>query len=327
MVDIRNSQNQEASMEKKSRLLQIKQYLEERTDEAHPAAITDILSYLENEGVQADRRTVSRDIDRLMESGVDIVCNAGRRNEYFCGSKGFELPELKLLVDAVQASRFISHKKSQALIEKLLSLGSDHQAIELNRHLYSDKQIKSENERVYITVDLLYTAINRQRQVQFKYYEYLPDKRKTYKHNGQTYEFSPYGLIWNGDHYYTVGYSRHHDRVITFRVDRIASPRLTDKLAKLEPDSFDMTFYARQVFQMYDGSVCEVTLLCKNHHMKTLIDRFGENVNTEITGNEHFTATVNVAISPTFYGWVFANRMKILKPEDAVKEFEALKTM
>jgi predicted DNA-binding transcriptional regulator YafY len=111
-------------MEKKSRLLQIKRYLEERTDEAHPSAIADILSYLESEGVQADRRTVSRDIERLMESGMDIVCNAGRRNEYFCGGKGFELPELKLLVDAVQASRFISHRKSQALIGKLLSLGA-----------------------------------------------------------------------------------------------------------------------------------------------------------------------------------------------------------
>jgi predicted DNA-binding transcriptional regulator YafY len=218
----------DVTMEKKRELLQIKRYLEERTDEAHPSAIADILSYLESEGVPADRRTVSRDIERLMESGMDIICNAGRRNEYFCGGKGFELPELKLLVDAVQASRFISHKKSQALIGKLLSLGSAHQAHELNRHLYSDKQIKSENERVYITVDLLHTAINRKKQVRFKYYEYLPDKRKAYKHNGQIYEFSPYGLIWNGDHYYAAGYSRHHGRVITFRVDRIASPRLTD---------------------------------------------------------------------------------------------------
>lgn len=314
-------------MEKKSRLLQIKRYLEERTDEAHPSAIADILSYLESEGVQADRRTVSRDIERLMESGMDIVCNAGRRNEYFCGGKGFELPELKLLVDAVQASRFISHRKSQALIGKLLSLGSAHQASELNRHLYSDKQIKSENERVYITVDLLHTAINRKKQVRFKYYEYLPDKRKAYKHNGQIYEFSPYGLIWNGDHYYAAGYSRHHDRIITFRVDRIASPRLTDKPAIPELDGFDMSFYARQVFQMYDGPIYEVTLLCENYHMKTLVDRFGENVQTAIADYGHFTATVSVAVSPTFYGWVFANRMKILKPEDAVKEFEALKTI
>jgi hypothetical protein len=115
--------------------------------------------------------------------------------------------------------------------------------------------------------------------------------------------------------------------VITFRVDRIASPRLTDIPAIPEPDVFDMSFYARQVFQMYDGPIYEVTLLCENYHMKTLVDRFGENVQTAITDNGHFTATVSVAVSPTFYGWVFANRMKILKPEDAVKEFEALKTI
>ncbi len=174
---------------------------------------------------------------------------------------------------------------------------------------------------------MLHTAINRKKQVRFKYYEYLPDKRKAYKHNGQIYEFSPYGLIWNGDHYYAAGYSRHHDRIITFRVDRIASPRLTDKPAIPEPDGFDMSFYARQVFQMYDGPICEVTLLCENRHMKTLVDRFGENVQTAIADNGYFTATVSVAVSPTFYGWVFANRMKILKPEDAVKEFKALKTI
>lgn len=311
-------------MEKKSRILYIKRFLEEQTDEEHPVTLTNILEYLNGVGITANRRTVMLDIAQFIEFGVDVVVNRSTQNRYFIGNGRFELPELKLLIDAVQASRFISHKKSDALIGKLTGLASHHQAEKLKRHLYSDKQVKSENEQAYITVDLLNTAINTQKQIHFKYYEYTPEKKKIYKHDGQVYAFSPYGLIWNGDHYYAVGFSKHHGKVITFRVDRIAQPKLSQKAAVPVSQDFDMAFYARCVFQMYDGSIRRVTLLCPNHHMKTIVDRFGVDVQTTIADENHFTAALDVAISPPFLGWAFANRMKVIAPEDAVSAYDAL---
>jgi len=310
--------------EKKSRILYVKKFLEEQTDETHQATLNDILEYLNGEEITANRRTVMLDIEMLIGSGLDVVVNRSTQNRYFIGSGRLELPEIKLLIDAVQASRFISHKKSETLIEKLTGFASRYQAGELRRHLYTDKLVKPENEQAYITVDLLHTAINRRQKVHFKYFEYTPEKEKLYKHGGQTYELSPYGMMWNGDHYYVVGYSKHHGKAATFRVDRIAEPKLVKKPAAAPPSDFDMAFYTRSVFQMYDGPIQSVTLLCPNYHMKTVIDKFGEDVQTAVTDDDHFTASVEVAVSPTFLGWMFANRMKILAPEDVVNQYRTL---
>ncbi|MDR0818586.1 MAG: WYL domain-containing protein [Oscillospiraceae bacterium] len=313
-------------MPKKSRVLYIKKYLEEQTDENHPASMTDILAYLEAEGIVASRKTVAPDIEQLIESGVDVVENTGKRYEYFIGDRHFELPELKLLVDAVQASRFIPAKKSAALIEKLTALTSIHKADELSRRLYTTERIKPTNEKVYIIVDLLHAAINTGKQVTFKYYDYSRNKRKLYKHNGRIYRVSPYGLIWNSDRYYIVGWSESHNDIARFRVDRIAVPEITVTPAVPKPEYFDMASYANSVFQMYEGEVRSVALLCDNDLMNSIIDRFGEDVKTELVDSEHFTAYADVSASPTFYGWVtsFGGRMLIIAPENVRKEYSSL---
>ena len=316
-----------AMSEKRNRILYVKRFLEEQTDEAHPAVISDILAYLEKEGISASRKTVTQDIEQLIESGVDVVCNAGFRHEYFVGDRHFELPELKLLVDAVQASKFITAKKSAALIKKLTAFASTQQAGELNRQLYVDKHIKTENERTYFTVDLLHAAINAGKQITFKYYEYDRNKKKDYKHNRHTYTFSPYALLWNSDRYYAVGYSDKHGKVITFRVDRIATPKLFDAPAVPKPEGFDIKLYTKSVFQMYDGSALQrVTLKCENDLMKSIIDRFGEDVETEILDDGHFTAAVDISVSQTFYGWVFSfgGRIQIFSPDIVASEYFAL---
>lgn len=310
-------------MQRKNRILYIQQYLETQTDEAHPATISEILAYLEDRGFIVNRKTVAYDIELLIESGMDIVCNKSRQNQYFVGDRKFELPELKLLVDAVQASKFISQKKSMALIQKLAALASIHQADELNRDLYVDKQIKPNNEKVYITLDLLYSAISAGKQVRFKYYEYTQSKKKVYKHNGKVYIFSPYGLLWNQDHYYVAGFSESHDKIVTFRVDRIASPKITDAPATPRPEDFDMAEYAKSVFLMYDGPMCDVTLKCENTLMKTIIDRFGEDVDAKPLDDQHFCARVSVSVSQTFYGWVFSfgGRIEIISPESITGQY------
>jgi len=239
----------------------------------------------------------------------------------------FELPELKLLVDAVQVSKFISVKKSQRLIRKLTDFASRHQATELNRALYTDKQTKPDNENVFITVDMLHNAINNGKQVHFKYYEYDHNKKKIFKHKRQVYEFSPYALLWNGDHYYTIGHSAPHGKIIKFRVNRIATPELIEALAAVPmPEDFDVGFYAQKVFQMYDGAVWDITLKCENSLMKSMMDRFGEGVETTASGDSYFHANIKVCASPTFFEWVFSfgGKMEIIAPQDIIDEYKTL---
>jgi len=307
-----------AMSEKKSRILYVNKYLEEYSDELHPATVTDIIAHLGTVGMTASRPTIIREIEQLIDAGVDVVCNHGKPSQYFIGDRHFELPELKLLVDAVTASRFIPPRKSAALVKKLSSFASTHQSGELRRSLYTDKQLRPVSDKAYITIDLLHTAESTNKKIICKYFEWNADKRKIYKHNRQDYHFSPYGLIWNNDRYYTVGWSDSHGKIITLRIDRIAAPKLTDSPAEPRPKDFSMAFYADTVINMYDGHMSDVVLRCKNDMMKHIIDRFGEDVKTEKSDNEHFTAHVHVPVSPTFFAWVFTfgGGIKIDEPED-----------
>ena len=310
----------------KNRLLYILNLLYRESDEEHPITITQILEQLEKAGIEGNRRTVAHDLEVLSDNGFDIICNKSRQNQYFIGERHFETPELKLLVDAVQASRFISSKRSKRLIEKLSSFASIHQVAGLDRHLYADKQVKAENEQALYTVDLLNDAINKQKQVCFKYYEYNQNKRKVFKHNGQIYRFSPYSLIWNNDCYYVLGYSKNHDKIVKFRVERIAALNVIDAVAVPKPKGFCLNKYVNSVFQMYDAEIKTVTLLCDNCMMKTVIDRFGSTVPTRIVSSDQFEAIVDISVSPTFFGWIVGcgGKIKINAPADVKAEHQGL---
>ena len=206
-------------MAEKNRPLYILKYLLDNTDENHPAIINDILSHLEERGIHATRKTVATDLAELQDSGFDVICNKSRQNKYFIGSRSLELAELKMIVDAVQAAKFISQKKSLSLIEKLSSLASPYQAAELKRKLYVEGKAKTTNESVYYTVDLLHHAINHDNTVEFQYIRYSADKEKELKHDGAVYCLSPYGLVWNNDRYYVFGWSERHVKIVKFRVD------------------------------------------------------------------------------------------------------------
>jgi predicted DNA-binding transcriptional regulator YafY len=310
-------------MDSQTRLLAIKRYLEHQTDEEHPATVADILAYLKPLGFEVSRQTVTRELEQLAEEGEDLICNPGKPNRYFIGSRHFELPELKLLANAVTASRFIPQKKAAALIEKLSAFASVHQSGELRRSLYTDKQARPTSDKAYITVDLLHTAERTGRKIICKYFDWKANKKKVYKHKKQDYYFSPYGLIWNSDRYYAVGWSDSHAKIITLRVDRIAVPKLTDLPAVPKPKGFDMGFYASGVIGMYDGQAKDVTLCCENDMMKHIIDRFGEKVKTEILDEGHFAAYVSVPASPTFFSWVFTfgGGIKITAPKDVLASY------
>lgn len=314
--------------ENKSRLLYILKYLWKQTDENHPVTISEIIAYLHEYGIKTNRKTVSDDIAQLQEAGLDVVCNKSRQNQYFIGMRNLELPELKMLVDAVQAARFITPKKSNELIGKLSSLTSNYQAKELNRKIYVDGRVKSANENIYYSIDLLQTAINSCKKVRFQYYEYTAEKKRVLKHKGQVYTFSPYDLVWCNDSYYVFGYSEgnHHDKVIKFRVDRIYKPMLTADSAVAQPKEYDIAEYCRQVFSVYDAKAYTVQLLCENSMMKSIVDRFGEKVQTKTADCGHFFATVDVSASPTFYAWVFTfgGKIRIISPNEVKKEYNQM---
>ena len=307
----------------KDRTLYVLKYLWENTDEEHPATVSDILSALANEGIKVERHALMSDMEKLIEFGIDIVCVKSSPNKYFIGQRTFELPELKLLVDAVESSRFISAAQSGRLVGKLYGMASTHQATEQNRHLYIDGRVKSDSRTLYYTVDLIHKAINDRKRIRFKYIEYTAEKKKVYKHNGCIYEFSPYAMLWHDDRYYVLGFSERHGKIAKFRVDRIAKAEITELTAVTMPKDFEPVAYLKNIIAMYEGRMERVRLKCEPDMMKVIIDRFGADVQTEPL-EDGFTAEVNVSVSPTFFGWVlgFAGKIKIISPVTVADEYK-----
>ena len=227
-------------METKPRILYLKKILEERTDEENPLSTTQLINILNDEyGISAHRTTITKDIAALQEFGIDIVIIHSTQSKYFVASRKFELPELKLLIDAVESSRFITNKKSDALIEKIHTLTSPGFAAKLKRNNYVVNRIKPDNEQIYYITDVINDAINAGKQISFQYYDYTGLKKKVLKNKGEVYKLSPYKLLWNGDYYYVIGYSEKKNKVICFRVDRIAgTPEMLDKDIIPMPEDF-----------------------------------------------------------------------------------------
>lgn len=313
--------------ENKQRPLHIYKYLMDNTDEEHPATIKDITAYLNSIGIEigteAGRKTISDDIDELQACGFDIIKTRSTHNLYFVGSRVLELSELKMLVDAVQAARFITSGKARDLIKRLTSLASPHQAGELKRKLYVEG--RAEDANVLAVVDMLYKAIQTKQTMTFKYHDYTSEKKREHKHNGQIYELSPYDLFWSNDRYYVLGYSKAHEDIATFRVDRIDKPQLTNKPAALKPKEYRIENFRDSVFLMYDGPRQTVELLCDNDMMNAIVDKFGRKVDTSVADAEHFTVTVEMSTGPTFFAWVFnyAGKIRIQSPQTVIDEYRA----
>ena len=308
---------------KKGRLLALQEYFYRYTDEAHPASTAELIAAMEKMGYKANRKTIKDDIDILIAFDVDIVTNVSRGNSFFMGNRQFEVPELKLLVDAVSSSRFISAGKSENLIDKISSLGSIYQKEQIKPRIYAADRIKTDNPQLYYVIDKLIEAVQTNRQVRFQYTEYDADKNKVLRNDGEIYVNSPYGCLWNDDFYYLIGYSEKHQKVIAFRVDRIIELEIMEDPSLPKPENFFMSDYARKIIEMFDGEEQEVELICDNELMKSVIDKFGENIHTERINDDQFKAIVTVAASKTFYAWCFrfAGQMKIAGPRKVRKQY------
>lgn len=313
-------------MTSKERLIELLKLLYTKTDEDHPLSTAQIVAYFKEQGVPTDRETVKADVETLNKCDIEIYISKGTQTKYFFSDRQFELAELKLLVDAVESSKFITSKKSEQLVKKLMTLTDEESAKELERHLYTAGRIKPENESIFLTVDAIYKAINTGKQISFQYYEYAPDKTFVPRHNSELYLFSPYAMLYNEDKYYMLGYSEHHGKIITYRVDRMKKPEILDKPIVPRPADFDPVDFTVDVFSMYDGKSCKVNLRCDNKLMNYVVDRFGDDVQTSVANKKQFDAVVNISVSQTFFAWVFqfAGAMRIISPKAVRDQYKLM---
>ncbi len=312
----------------KTKLLILWRELLQKGDEEHPIPTAQLIEALAREGISAERKSVYADMEALREFGLDVQFRKGKDAGWFVGQREFELAELKLLVDAVQSSRFISRKKSAALIKKLEGLASENQARQLRRQVYVDNRVKTGNESVYYAIDKLHTAIGSNRAVTFQYFDYDVHKEKVFRREGKRYLVSPYGLIWSDENYYLVGWDHAGEELRHYRVDKTADltvtslPREGDGSCK----DFDLAEYGQRHFHMFSGKEAKVRLRCREKLVNIMLDRFGMDAMLIPDGEGYFALTVDAVVSPQFYGWLFGlgEGVKLTSPAWAVEEYAAM---
>ena len=315
------------SENQKTKLLLLLDYLRRETDEDHPVTTKTLVDYLQSRGVKAERKSVYSDLTALGDYGYDIQRVPGRTGGVYLGSREFELPELKLLVDAVQASRFITRKKSDALIAKLEGLTSRHQATQLQRQVFVGGRVKSMNESAYYSVDAIHTAITQRRLVSFSYFDFTSRKERVDRRGGARYVVAPYCLVWDNAQYYLVGREPGEEVTRHYRVDKMAGVTVTADPADI-PKDFDPGAYVGRYFSMYSGRAAQVRLSCREELAGVILDRFGRDVMlVPQKGNveeEGFTVTLDVVVSPQFWGWLTAlgPQAKLEAPGWAVEEYQ-----
>ena len=316
------------SSNQKLKMLYLMKIFLETTDEENTITLNEMIAELERYGITAERKSIYDDIEALRQYGIDIATRKTKTTDYFVVNRLFELPELKLLVDIVQSSKFITHKKSNDLIKKIESLTSIHQARKLQREVYVANRVKAMNERIYFNVDTLHTAISENCQISFKYFEYNIEKKKQFRNSGQAYIVSPYALSWVDENYYLISHYPKNPELTHFRVDRIMEIKLLKEPRRTLSDitgekSLDIAEYSKKVFNMFGGEEETVKLQFDNCLVNVVIDRFGKDVSLVKVDENNFNVRVNVAVSSTFLAWVFqfGNKVKILSPDGVVEEY------
>lgn len=308
------------------KIIYLLQLLLSESDDERGVTMTRVLEFLEQKGVPAERKSIYRDIKTLHEIGYDIEKNQKRPVEYCLLNRDFDLAELKLLVDAVQSAHFISEEKTEKLIRKIESLTSRSRAGELRRQVHYAGRVKTRNDHVYFTTGTLHDAIHRSVRVTFKYTDYAIDKSVKQRRSGESYELSPYALVWNEDKYYVVGYYERYGKVCNFRVDRMKSVTITNASSYPKPEDYNVEQYMKNTFSMYSGEKVALDIQFENDLIGVAIDRFGQDTSVHANGPDHFLAHVSVLVSPVFYSWIFqfGGKVRILKPQRIADEYKKM---
>ncbi len=313
------------------KLLYILKLLEEKSDENHPVSTQQIIDYLDQQQIRAERKTVYSDIHTLEEFGYEIAARKGKESGYYLKSRRFETAELKLLVDAVLASKFITAQKTKQLIKKLTDLSSVYDAGQLKRQLYMER-IKNENDQVYLNVDEIHRAIRENKKIAFYYYSWGKDKRLHARRNQKRYRISPFYLIWKDEYYYLVAYDSEAALTKYYRVDKMQDMEVLEEnregheiTGQVNPAEI-----ASRDFSMFAGKNQSVTLFFPEEMIGVVIDRFGKDITIRQRDEELFSARVSVSVSQQFFGWIsgFGGRIRIEMPLEVKQEYvEYLKTL
>ena len=314
------------SANQKLKLLYLVKILREETDEEHVLNAQQLIERLEKYDILAERKSIYDDIARLQDFGLDIIQVRNRSNSgYYLGSREFELPELKLLVDVVQSSRFITIKKSRELIHKLEQFAGRGEAGKLQRQVYVSGRIKTENESIYYNVDFIHRAIQENRQIVFQYMEWNLERKLVPRRGGQKYVISPWALSWNEENYYLIGYDADAGKIKHYRVDKMGSITLGDekRLGSEAFESFDIADYTNKTFGMYGGKEETVSLVLKDRLIGVVMDRFGREADIRKLNDGFFRVRVRVAVSGQFYGWLtgLGQDARLTGPEEIVSDY------
>ena len=303
--------------------------MQEKTDDEHSLTMPQIMEELEKYDVTAERKSIYTDFQDMTEKfGVEIIKEQiGRETYYHVGAREFELAEVKLLIDAIQSSKFITQTKSRELITKIKCFVSEHQAKQLQRQVYINDRVKTMNESVYYNVDDIHTAINQNKKIRFKYYKWDINKKLVPRHNGDWFVVSPWALTWDDENYYMVAFDNLDHKIKHYRVDKMMRISIEEEQrnGKEAFKNFDMAEYSKATFGMYQGQKTKVKIRFANYMCGVLIDRFGKDITFRPVDNEHSELHVDVNVSPQFFGWIFSlgKDVKVVGPEEVVEELRA----
>lgn len=316
---------------RKLKVLKLLELLRQSTDEQHPMTTNNIAIQLAQVGIPCDRRTISQDIATLNELGYEVMSTMiGHEKAYYVEDRSFSIPELKILIDAVHASSFITEKKSEELIDKLVALAGSHRAELLKRNMVCFNTRKHSNERIFYNVDYLEDAILQQKKVIFRYFDLNESGERIYRRDGHHYVVEPIALVFNEDNYYLTCYSARHDSTSNYRVDRMDSVEIIDEpcCEKVVTLRNEVAAYTEQVFKMFGGKQEEITLRFNRSLIGVVYDKFGEDTKMVRLSDDTCEATVKVQISPTFWGWIFqfGKQMRIISPKEVLEEYKTKAT-
>ena len=313
------------SENQKQKLLYIAKYLMEQTDENHAVSTPQLIEYLSTQGIKAERKSIYSDIETLNDFGMDIIRSEEHRGGYMLASRQFELAEVKLLIDLVQSSKFITEKKSRELIGKLETLVSKYDAKAMQRQVQVIGRSKTMNETIYYNVDMVHTAISQNVKIRFHYFDWDLNKSMKLRHDGALYEVSPWKLTWDDENYYLLAFDEEANVIKHYRVDKMLDVSLTEteRLGKEFFEKIDMAAYAKKTFGMFAGEEKTVRLLCDNSMIGVIVDEFGTEVAIRKEDDTYVVARMDVAVSPQFFGWLagLGNRVQILAPVEVREDY------
>ena len=318
------------SENQKQKLLYIAQYLMENTDENHAVSTPQLIEYLNSQGIKAERKSIYNDIDTLNDFGMDIIRSDEHRGGYMLASRPFELAEVKLLVDLVQSSKFITEKKSRELIAKLETLTSKYDAKAMRRQVEIVGRSKTHNETIYYNVDMVHTAISKNVKIRFHYFDWDVNKNMKLRHDGAWYEVSPWRLTWDDENYYLMAFDEKTNAIRFYRVDKIVDIALTEnpRDGKDAFEHLDMAEFSKKTFGMFAGEEKTVRLRCENSLTGVIIDTFGTDVALRPDGENHFIARAEVVVSSQFFAWLagLGARVEVVSPDEVREEYKTYLT-